>query len=246
MGGGSVQAVEAAADEVGPVERVYRHLVAHLSGPHDGGRLPSERALAARFGVSRQSVRAAFRRLNQAGRIVRVVGSGSYAVPTEPATGKAAALPDVAMLDVLEVRHILEPMIAVLATSRATGEDFVRIRRQLQEMQQTSDPDSYKKVGYLFWSEMARATRNPLLIAIYRLLTDSRGQLGWDQPSALAADARRQSVQVRLAEAIVEAMQARDGERARTLAAERTRNMLVALADPDGTPAEARWTALDI
>ncbi|HET6608487.1 MAG TPA: FCD domain-containing protein [Rhodopila sp.] len=246
MGVGSVQAVDAAADEVGPVERVYRHLVAHLSGTHGGGRLPSERALAARLGVSRQSVRVAFRRLNEAGRVVRVVGSGSYAVPAEPKTGRAAALPDVAMLDVIEVRHILEPMIAALATSRATGEDFARIRRRLQEMQQTSEPDSYKKVGYRFWSEMARATRNPLLVGIYRLLTDCREQLGWNQASALAADARRQAVQVRLAEAIVEAMQARDGERARTLAAERTRNMLVALADPDGTSTEARSTVLDV
>ncbi|HVY15671.1 MAG TPA: FCD domain-containing protein [Rhodopila sp.] len=236
-----MQTVEAQADEAGPVERVYRHLEAHLSESQSGGRLPSERALAARFGVSRQSVRAAFRRLNAAGRIVRVVGSGSYAT-----AGRTATLPDVAMLDVLEMRHILEPMIAALATSRATGEDFARIRRRLDDMRQASDPDSYKRLGYLFWQAVARATRNPLLVAIYQLLTDCRERLGWTQTAGLAADARRQAVQVRLAEAIFDALQVRDGERARSLAAERTRNMLVALADPDGTPAGARSTALDI
>ena len=53
-------------------------------------------------------------------------------------------------------------------------------------------------------------------------------------------------MQAKLAAAIVDALKTRDGEQARVLAAERTRNMLVALADPDGTPVEARWTALDI
>lgn len=235
---------EHATDEPGPVERVYRHLVAHLSDAHDGSRLPSERVLAARLRVSRQSVRAAFRRLNQAGRVVRVVGSGSYVVlePTPP----HRTLPDVAMLDVLEVRHILEPTVAALATSRATGDDLTRIRRRLDDLRQASEPDSAKQLGYLFWQEMARATRNPLLAAIYQLLIDCREQLGWSQTTALAADAGRQAVQAKLAEAIVEALKARDGEKARVLAAERTRNMLVALADPDGTPAEARWTALDV
>jgi DNA-binding FadR family transcriptional regulator len=113
-------------------------------------------------------------------------------------------------------------------------------------VQQASDPHSYKKAGYLFWEAVARATRNPLLVTIYQLLTACREQLGWNQASGLTADARRHAVQARLAEEIFEALQARDGERARTLAAERTRNMLVALADPDGTPAEARWTALDV
>ena len=186
-----MQTEEAATDEPGPVERVYQHLIAHLAGAHDGGRLPSERVLAARLRVSRQSVRAAFRRLNQAGRIVRVVGSGSYVVPEETASHRT--LPDVAMLDVLEVRHILEPIIASLATSRATGDDFTRIRRRLEDLQQATGPDSSKRLGYLFWQEMARATRNPLLAAIYQLLIDCREQLGWTQTSALAADARRQA-----------------------------------------------------
>lgn len=239
-----MQTQQAAPDEPGPVERVYRHLVAHLSDAHDGGRLPSERALAARLRVSRQSVRAAFRRLNQVGRVVRVVGSGSYVV-AEP-TPSPRTLPDVAMLDVLEVRHILEPTIAALATSRATGDDFTRIRRRLEELQQAAEPDIAKRLGYLFWQEMARATRNPLLAAIYQLLTDCREQLGWGQTAGLAGDAGRQAVQAKLAAAIFDALKARDGEQARVLAAERTRNMLMALADPDGTPAGARWTALDV
>jgi DNA-binding FadR family transcriptional regulator len=236
-----------ATDDGGPVERAYRHLITYVSETGEERRLPSERALAARLGVSRQSVRAAFHRLHQSGRVVRVVGSGSFILPAaEPPTTGAGTLPDVAMLDVLEVRHILEPAIASLATSRATGEDFARIRRRLQEMRQSGESGNYKQAGYLFWQEVVRATRNPLLAAIYHLVTACREQLGWDPASGLAADARRHAVQVRLAEQICDALQARDGERARSLAAERTRNMLLALADPDGTAADSGWTALDV
>jgi DNA-binding FadR family transcriptional regulator len=234
-------------DEPGPVERAYRHLIACVSNVDHGGRLPSERALATRLGVSRQSVRAAFRRLRQAGRVVRVVGSGSFvAASALPAAARAGAPPDAGMSDVLEVRHILEPVIAALATSRATGEDFARIRLRLRELQRPNEPGTYKKAGYLFWQEVARATRNPLLAAIYHLVTECREQLGWDPASGLAADANRHMVQVRLAEQICEAMQTRDRERARSLAAERTRNMLLALADPEAGSGDPRWTVLDI
>jgi DNA-binding FadR family transcriptional regulator len=235
-------------DDPGPVERVYRHLIACVSNADHGGRLPSERALAARLGVSRQSVRAAFRRLRQAGRVVRVVGSGSFvaASTTQPEAPRAVALPDVGMLDVLEVRHILEPVIAALATSRATSEDFARICLRLRKLQKANEPGKYKKAGYLFWQEVARATRNPLLVAIYQLVTECREQLGWDPVSGLAADASRHAVQARLAEQICDALQTRDRERARSLAAERTRNMLLALADPEAGSGDPRWTVLDI
>jgi DNA-binding FadR family transcriptional regulator len=234
-------------DEAGPVERAYRHLVAYVTEAGEERRLPSERTLAAKLGVSRQSVRAAFRRLRESGRVVRVVGSGSFVVPrAEPAASSGAPLPDAGMFDVLEVRHILEPVIAALATSRATNEDFARISRRLDELRRASETGDYKKAGYLFWQEVAHATRNPLLVAIYQLVTECREQLGWDPATGLAADARRHAIQVRLAEQIFEALQGRDRGRARTLAAERTRNMLLALADPDSGVADPRWTALDV
>jgi DNA-binding FadR family transcriptional regulator len=242
-----VQPTDVPMDDPGPVERAYRHLIACVSNADRGGRLPSERALAVRLGVSRQSVRAAFRRLGQAGRVVRVVGSGSFVAASTPAAAaRAGAPPDAGMSDVLEVRHILEPVIAALATSRATGEDFARIRLRLRELQKPNEPGQYKKAGYLFWQDVARATRNPLLVAIYHLVTECREQLGWDQASGLAADANRHAVQVRLAEQICEAMQTRDREWARSLAAERTRNMLLALADPEAGSGDARGTVLDI
>ena len=58
-------------------------LAAQLRHPAQGGvRLPSEAALAARFGCSRQTIRAALKLLAERGLITTRQGSGSYPVPS--------------------------------------------------------------------------------------------------------------------------------------------------------------------
>jgi DNA-binding FadR family transcriptional regulator len=84
------------------------------------------------------------------------------------------------------------------------------------------------------WLEIARATRNPLLLAMYRMLTECRAGLGWDQLRSMATDAEKREEQRRLAEEIWAALRARDQENARLLTMERTRNMLRAAAEIDG------------
>jgi DNA-binding FadR family transcriptional regulator len=234
-----------AARDLPPVERAHRHLLAILAQAQTGRRLPSERAVAAELGISRQSARAAFHRLRENGRIQRIVGSGSFA--HQPGgTAPDEALPDVSILDVLEARHVLEPVVAALATSRAMGEDFTRIRQRLTALQQATAPPDYKQAGYAFWQEIARATRNPLLAAMYRMLIDCRASLGWDQLDGITMDTAKHAVQLRLAEEIYDALRARARDRARSLAAERTRNMLLAATDLQAEPANSRLSSLDI
>jgi GntR family transcriptional regulator len=61
---------------------VRRHLLAAMREELDpGGRLPSERELAERLGVSRPTVRRALEQLAVEGRIQRVHGSGTFAAP---------------------------------------------------------------------------------------------------------------------------------------------------------------------
>jgi len=103
-----------------------------------GDRLPTERELAAQFGVSRVTVRDALRAL-EAGGLVRVkVGSGG---------GPYVAEPDVALLstalanhlhlrgttvrELAEARMALETTAARLAAARADGEDLARLRTAL-------------------------------------------------------------------------------------------------------------------
>lgn len=58
-----------------------------------GGKLPSERDLAERLGVSRPTVRRALEQLAVEGRVQRVQGSGTFAAPEQHADADAACVP---------------------------------------------------------------------------------------------------------------------------------------------------------
>ena len=63
-------------------EAVKEFLVRQIEsalGPHD--RLPTERELAERFGISRMTVRRALDRLELEGRVYRVQGAGTFVAP---------------------------------------------------------------------------------------------------------------------------------------------------------------------
>lgn len=108
-----------------------------LSGElSEGQRLPSERDLAIRLGVARSSVREAIRELTAIGVLVTRRGAGTYVATLVPDRLFAAmefALrvhPD-SILDLLQLRLLLEPTVAALAASRATPAQVAELNRVL-------------------------------------------------------------------------------------------------------------------
>jgi len=101
-----------------------------------GDRLPPERDLASRFGVSRTTLRDAIRELELLGYLEVRQGDGT--VVRHPG-GEALATPFRSLLrsqpqlaeDLLQFRRILEPEIAVLAASRCTDADAAELRDSL-------------------------------------------------------------------------------------------------------------------
>lgn len=92
------------------------------SGEVAGGtRLPSERDLSARFGVSRSAVREAIAELSAAGLIEIQPGRGSFVIAATPRPAMPAEpRPAYPALDLCRFRHMLEGQAARLAAMRVT------------------------------------------------------------------------------------------------------------------------------
>ncbi|HTH62113.1 MAG TPA: GntR family transcriptional regulator [Paraburkholderia sp.] len=132
----------------GRVEAVMRRMeTALLDGTWQAGaRLPSERELAAQFGVSRNTVREAIQRLAARGLLQSRHGTGVFvteqlrtgvASPWGQLIGDHPALRD----DILEFRRVLEGATAYFAALRAGPEDIERIRAVLAELETSRAAD---------------------------------------------------------------------------------------------------------
>ncbi len=129
-----------------------------------GERLPSEEELLRRFGVSRASLREAFRLLESMGLVETVLGRGRF-VRSIPYVDRES--PKI-FYETIIARELLEPSITRYAARSATEEDIERIRRVIERVEgktyiAMSDLIKYDQDFHL---EVAKATHNFLLINI--------------------------------------------------------------------------------
>ena len=131
-----------------------------------GGRLPSERELAASFGVSRSSLRQALKVLEIMGVISQRVGDGTYlnssakAILSEPMQF-LILLDGISEHELMEARLIVEPELAAQAAERATDEDIAAIRREVEAMEQPKlDQHQLIEHDLLFHQAIFAAAKN--------------------------------------------------------------------------------------
>ncbi|MBX3029920.1 MAG: FadR family transcriptional regulator [Chloroflexi bacterium] len=162
------------------VETLANQVVAELerlileSRLGEGDRLPSERELAAQFGVSRTVVREAVRAL-AARRLVEVEG-GRGTVVRAPTPATAAESMRVLLRvqsssadadKVTEVRRVLENEIASLAAVRRTPNDLRALDAIVQAAEaHLDDPDAFITEDIAFHQALAGATHNELFSII--------------------------------------------------------------------------------
>jgi GntR family transcriptional regulator, transcriptional repressor for pyruvate dehydrogenase complex len=119
--------------------RLYEEVVGQLHRLIEAGklkvgdRLPSERELAETFRVSRSSVREAIKTLENEGLVMARPGSGTFitAVDVEAIIPPLASLLSRgkdALIDLFEMRRLVEPGIAALAAERATPADILQLK----------------------------------------------------------------------------------------------------------------------
>lgn len=137
-----------------------------------GDRLPPERDLATRFGVSRTAVREAIKLLEERGLLEPRNGRGAFV--TEPGFGSitsslnvAYRMQDCTTDDLYEARWCLESFIVRLAAERATDEDIARLEAAVAVMDENLDnPDRFMPADAEFHASLARATHNPLFLVM--------------------------------------------------------------------------------
>ena len=151
-------------------------------------RLPSERRLAERFAVSRDTVRRALAELADDSLITAQRGSGSYVRGDQlPQVGDvfAAARP----LELMDVRFALEPHICRLAVLNAIPSDLDKMETLLLEMEEgVSDAPRFADADTRFHALLVEATRNPLLVWLSAHVTSVRGQQQWTRMRQLTLE----------------------------------------------------------
>ena len=143
-----------------------------------GDKLMSERELAETLGVSRASVREAFSALEMMGIITIRPGEGSF-VRQASYEGILETLSFLLERDIddvmqlLEVRKILEVEIATLAAVRATEEDIEDIRHALNKMvDEVNAGDIGDVADAEFHFAVVKAAHNPVLVTLINTISD--------------------------------------------------------------------------
>ncbi|MDE3131438.1 MAG: FadR family transcriptional regulator [Acidobacteriota bacterium] len=180
------------------------------------GRLPTERSLAAEFGVTRTMVRHALAVLEAEGRVSREVGRGTFltAAALLGAGGPVSTFNEVGPADVMAARRLIEPQVLPLVVAYATQRDFDELRRCLLGGGAAQSAREFEAWDYALHHAIVEASRNQLLVSMYRMVERVRdGEIWGNMKSRNDTRERRDVYQADHVE-IVEAICARELDRA--------------------------------
>ena len=185
------------------------------------GRTPSERELAEHFSVSRGQIREALAILEAMRIVERRAKSGIYLTTTEASVEAMALfaragvpLDPVLIYETVELRKIHEIKAAELACSRATEENFARLREILAASEaRLAAGEGLAREDREFHLEIVRATQNSIfhkVCSVYYMMGEQRLPIYF---SDLERSRQSHEEHIRIYEALVR----RDGNLAQAL-----------------------------
>jgi DNA-binding FadR family transcriptional regulator len=206
-------------------QRLYRQIAAQLEQLIEAGefrpgaRLPAERELAKRMGVSRPSVREAMIALELAGLVEIRTGSGVYvceAAPRRAAAGPGSVDRGPGPFELIRARKLIEAETAALAATErseaqlAAIEDSIGLmRREIGEGTMSEDGDR------LFHIRVAEAAQNSVLAHLVEAMWDwGRGEM-WRAIARIAPQTVLRPTSLEQHGRILAAIRAGDAEKAR-------------------------------
>jgi len=170
-------------DAIAPEPRLYRVVSSRIEelireeNIKPGERLPAERDLATKLGVSRTSLREALIALELGGVVEVRGGSGVYVSEQAPPTAaRPAAGPG--PFEVLAARRMIEVEVAALAAKNATPSAVDAILVAVEQMEQHHEElGENESADRNFHLAIARAAGNSALVGVIDYLWNQRGTL---------------------------------------------------------------------
>jgi DNA-binding FadR family transcriptional regulator len=162
--------------------RLYRQIADQLTRYIEsedfqvGSRLPAERELAERFGVSRPTVREALIALEVEGLVEVKVGSGVHVLDRpRPKREAHPAVPPPGPFDVIKARYLIESEAAALAASNATADHLQAMKTALAQMRSMKTHGAEATAAdERFHMAIAEASGNAALVMVIHQLWEQR------------------------------------------------------------------------
>lgn len=155
--------------------KIKEMIISGELGP--GDRLPPEKELSERLGLSRSSMREAVKALE----VIRVLdvrrGDGTYVTSLEPRLLLEAMSfvvdlhDDDSILELFQVRRILEPAATALAAGRITAEQIGDLRNQIAAVDETTSVEDLVSHDIGFHGAIVDAADNAYLATIIESLS---------------------------------------------------------------------------
>ena len=137
-----------------------------------GTKIPSEKSLAEQLGVSRISIREAIKMLSSLGLLYARQGGGTFVREYKGEVMLNPLFPMLALditdvFDVLEYRRIVECGTVAIVVEKADADDIEKLESTYRNMQAFRDNvNEFAEADLEFHLDLAKATKNPIIIKI--------------------------------------------------------------------------------
>ena len=161
-------------------EIIISEIVQHVKSGElkPGDKLPTEREMSLMFGVGRSSIREAIKGLVLSGYLESAQGKGTFIRKDIPVndlnlTNFQNALAAEQIIELMELREILECNAVKLAAERASSEDIRQIYEALERMQACkADIKKFYDPDFDFHVAIAEATHNEMICEMMKRIVE--------------------------------------------------------------------------
>jgi DNA-binding FadR family transcriptional regulator len=147
----------------------------------DQKRLPPERDLSQKLGLSRRALRGALDKFEAEGRLWRHVGRGTFvgARPPEREMGVSLVTAQTSPAELMDVILWLEPTLARIAAIRASKKEIDGLLYLLDQGEHIYDPVAWDAWDTRLHRAIVEASHNDLMLAMYDSFVAVREEPAW-------------------------------------------------------------------